>query len=46
MAYVTLYAYAQPYQIPYANLLAVVFLVDVLLLLMIISTEVSQTMIR
>ena len=42
MAYVTLYAYAQPYQIPYANLLAVVLLVDILLLLMIISTEVSH----
>ena len=42
MAYVTLYAYAQPYQIPHANLLAVVLLVDVLLLLMIISTKVNH----
>ena len=42
MAYVTLYAYAQPFQELYINLLAVVLLVDVLLLLMITSTEVNH----
>ena len=40
MANVALYAYAQPYQKLYINLLEVVMLVDVLLLLMITSTEV------
>ena len=40
MGYVALYAYAQPYQKLYINLLEVIMLVDVLLLLMITSTEV------
>ena len=42
MAYVTLYTYAQPFQELYINLLAVVLLADVLLLLMITSTEVNH----
>ena len=42
MAYVTLYTYAQPFQELYINLLAVALLVDVLLLLMITSTEVNH----
>ena len=42
MAYVTLYAYDQPFQELYINLLAVVLLVDILLLLMITSTEVND----
>ena len=41
MAYVVLYAYAQPYEILYINLLEVVLLVDILLLLMISSTKVN-----
>ena len=40
MVYVALYAYAQPYQKLYINLLEVVILVDLSLLLMITSTEV------
>ena len=40
MANVALYAYAQPYQKLYINLLEVVMLVDLSLLLMITSTEV------
>ena len=40
IAYLGLYAYAQPYQKLYINLLEIVILVDVLLLLMITSTEV------
>ena len=40
IAYVGLYAYTRPYQKLYINLLEIVVLVDVLLLLMITSTEV------
>ena len=40
MANVAVYAYAQPYQKRYINILEVVILVDVLLLLMILSTKV------
>ena len=40
MANVAVYAYAQPYWKRYINILEVVILVDVLLLLMILSTKV------
>ena len=40
MTNVVVYAYAQPYRKLYINILEVVILVDVLLLLMILSTKV------
>ena len=40
MTNVAVYAYAQPYRKRYINILEVVILVDVLLLLMILSTKV------